>query len=179
MEIKRDILKPVIGFPREIGYYLAAWDRARAQTNKLLEDLTPEEIARRVLPNIHSIGALALHLGEAEFYWMQFVVAKREATEENKKFSHWCDTLETDFDKGYTAQYCLEKINAISQRTWESLMGKTDADLEVPHLRDDLGEPMELSLRLILQRMIDHEAHHRGQMAMIKRLLRGGETETK
>ena len=167
------------GFSREIGYYLAAWERARSQTRKLLKDLTPEEIARRVLPNIHSIGALALHLGEAEFYWMQFVVAKKEAADENKKFSHWCDTLETDFDKGYTAQYCLDKMDAISRMTREFLSGKTDDDLEALYLRDDFGEPMELSLRSILQRMVDHEAHHRGQMALIKRLLRGGETVTK
>ena len=179
MEIKREILEPAAGFSREIGYNLAAWERARSQTRKLLEDLTPEEIARRVLPNIHSIGALALHLGEAEFYWLQFVVAKKEATDENKKFSHWCDTLETDFDKGYTAQYCLDKIDAISRMTREFLSGKADADLEVLYLRDDFGEPTELSLRSILQRMVDHEAHHRGQMALIKRLLRGGETVTK
>jgi uncharacterized damage-inducible protein DinB len=179
MEIKRDKLEPLAGFSREIGYYLAAWERARSQTRKLLEDLSPEEIARRVLPNIHSIGALTLHLGEAEFYWMQFVVARKEATDEDKTFSHWCDTLETDFDKGYTAQYCLDKIEAISRMTGEFLSEKTDADLEVLYLRDDFGEPMELSLRLILQRMADHEAHHRGQIALIKRLLRGGETVTK
>jgi uncharacterized damage-inducible protein DinB len=179
MEIKKDILEPLPGFSREIGYYLAAWSKARASTLQFIEDLSPEELAYRVLPNLHSIGALTLHLGEAEFYWMQFVVAKREVTEEEKKFSHWCDTLEADFERGYTAGYCLGTLEKISQMTGELLAEKTDADLEVPHLRDDYGEPMEISLRSILQRMIDHEAHHRGQIAMIKRLLLGGETATK
>ena len=32
----------------------------------------------------------------------------------------------------------------------------------------------EYSLREILQRMADHEANHRGQMSMIKRVIRGG-----
>ena len=179
MEIKRDILEPVPGFSREIGYYLAAWEKARAQTRALVGDLTAEELARRVLPNIHSIGALLLHLGEAEFYWMQFVVAKREITEDDKRFSHWCDTLEADFDRGYTAGYCLERMMRISQMTRELLAEKTDADLEALYLRDDYGEPTEFSLRSILQRWIDHEAHHRGQIAMIRRLLRGGSTATK
>jgi|ERR1044072_2401239 uncharacterized damage-inducible protein DinB len=179
MEIKKDILEPLTGFSREIGYYLAAWNKARAYTRQFVEDLTPEELARRILPDMHSIGALTLHLGECEFYWMQMVAAKREASEEEKKFAHFCDTLEADFDRGYTAEYCLGRLERISQMTHEFLRGKTDADLEVLHLRDDYGTPMELNLRSILQRMIEHEAHHRGQIAMIKRLLRGGETATK
>src|SRR5882757_3238844 len=117
MEIKREKLQPLPGFSLEIGYYLAAWEKARAQTRQLVEDLTPEELARRVLPGLHSIGALALHIGEAEFYWMQFVVAKRDVTEDEKKFSHWCDTLESDFDKGYTAKYCLDTAERISGMT--------------------------------------------------------------
>jgi uncharacterized damage-inducible protein DinB len=179
MEILKDVIEPMPGFSREIGFYLSAWEKARAQTRKAAEDLSDEEIARRVLPNIHSVGAILLHIGEAEFYWMQFVVAKKEITEEDKKFCHWCDTLETDFDKGYTAKYCVEKIDAISQMTRELLSGKTDADLEELHLRSDYGEPTQLSLRSILQRLVDHEAHHRGQIAMIRRLLRGGGTATK
>jgi uncharacterized damage-inducible protein DinB len=179
MKLRKDTLEPLPGFSREIGYYLAAWDKARAYSRQFVEDLTPEELARKVLPGMHSIGALTLHLGEAEFYWMQLVVAKRDVTKEEKKFAHWCDTLEADFDRGYTAEYCLGTIAKIAQMTHELLREKTDADLEVLHLRDDFGEPVELSLRSILQRMIDHEAHHRGQIAMIKRLLRGGETATK
>lgn len=178
MKTTKEILEPLPGFSREIGFYLSAWEKARAATRKLAEDLTTEEIARRFLPNMNSIGAILLHLGEAEFYWMQFVVAKKEITEEDKKFSHWCDTLEADLDRGYTAKYCIEKIDAISQMTRELLSDKTDADLEKLHLRDDQGEPLQLSLRVIIQRMVDHEAHHRGQIAMIKRLLRGGETAT-
>ncbi len=179
MKIKKDILEPLPGFSREIGYYLAAWNKARAYTRQFVEDLSPEELARRVLPGMHSIGALTLHLGEAEFYWMQLVVAKREVSEEEKKFAHWCDTLEADFDRGYTAEYCMGRREKVSQMTHGFLCEKTDADLEVLHLRDDFGAPLELNLRSILQRMIDHEAHHRGQIAMIKRLLRGGETATK
>lgn len=172
-------MEPLPGFSREIGFYLAAWSKARASTVELVKDLSPEELARRVLPNLHSIGAITLHLGETEFYWMQFVVAKKEVSEEEKKFSHWCDTLEADFDRGYTAEYCLGTLDKISRMTGELLAEKTDADLEALHLRDDYGEPTEFSLRSLLLRMIDHEAHHRGQIAMIKRLLRGGETATK
>jgi uncharacterized damage-inducible protein DinB len=175
MEIKKDLLEPVAGYPREIGYYLGAWEKARAQTRKLLEDLTPEEIARRVWPGVHSIGAIALHLGEAEFYWMQEVVSEREITDEDKKLAHWLDTMETDFDKGYTAQYCTRNIDRISQMTRELLKNYTDEDLDRLHIREYQFAKTELSLRSIIQRLVDHEAHHRGQIAMIKRLLRAGD----
>ncbi len=174
MEIKKDLLEPAAGYSRELGYYLGAWEKARAQTRELLEDLTPAEIARRVLPGMHSIGAIALHLGEAEFYWMQEVVSEKEITEEEKKQAHWLDTMETDFDKGYTARYCIENIDRISQMTRELLKNYRDEDLEKIYLREYNEIRTELSLRSIIQRLVDHEAHHRGQIAMIKRLLREG-----
>ena len=93
-------------------------------------------------------------------------------TEEGKKLAHWLDTLESDFDKGYSAKYCIETLDIISQMTKKTLSRYTDEDLMKMHVRNDLEQPVEYSLRFILQRLIDHEAHHRGQMAMIKRLLR-------
>jgi uncharacterized damage-inducible protein DinB len=179
MEIKKDKIEAVEGFAREIGHYLAAWERGREQTRELISDLTPAELATRISLQMHSIGALALHLGETEFYWLQMIVARRAATEEEKKAAHFCDTLESDTDKGYTAEYCLATLDRTSEMSRALLLTKTDAELETMHLRDDYGEPGEYSLRSLLVRMIDHEAHHRGQIAMIKRLLRGGETATK
>ncbi len=178
METLKEVLEPLPGFSREIGFYLSAWERARAETRKLVEDLSKEEIARRFLPNMHSIGALTLHLGEAEFYWMQQVVAGKEPTDEEKKFAHLLDTMEADFDRGYTAQYCIETIDKISQMTRELLRDRSDSDLDKLYIREYAGIRTELNLRSILQRLVDHEAHHRGQIAMIKRLLRGGETAT-
>lgn len=179
MKTNQDLLEPAPGFPREIGYYLGAWEKARAKTRELIEDLSKEEIARRFVPNMHSIGAITLHLGEAEFYWIQEVVAGKTPTEEEKKFAHLLDTMEADFDRGYTARYCIETIDKISGMTREMLKNFDDNDLEKIYLREYANARTELSLRSILQRLIDHEAHHRGQIAMIKRLVRGGETADK
>lgn len=174
MEIERRQVEPLQGFSKEIGYYLTSFQFGREQTKKLLEDLTPEEIAKRYLPEMHSIGALAMHLGECEYWYFQSISRERELTEEEIKFCHFCDTTESDFDRGYTAAYLINTLDTISEINREFLSGLTDADLDNFHPRTDVTPPRELSLRWILQLSIDHEAHHRGQISMIKRLIRGG-----
>lgn len=173
MENEKRILEPLPGFSKEIGYYLSMLEKARTATKELLADLSPEEIATRILPNMHSIGAIAMHLGECEFWYIQSIVAGKEMTEEDRALSHWLDTLEADYDRGYTAEYCIETLDKISQMNKKVLATFNDDDLEKLHSRNDLTPPVELSLRWILRMSIDHEAHHRGQISMIKRVLRG------
>ena len=163
------------GFTHDIGQYVAGNEYGRAKTRSILADLSEGEIARRVMPSLHSIGALALHLGEAEYFWIQCVVRGRELSKEEMKFAYFFDTMETDVDKGLSAEFVISRIDAISAATRKTLATLTDTDLGRFFARGDLPEHREYSLREIMQRLIDHEAHHRGQMAMIKRLLRGGE----
>jgi uncharacterized damage-inducible protein DinB len=174
MENERRMVEPVAGLSKEIGYYLASWQFGREQTKALLEDLTPEEIAKRYLPELHSIGALAMHLGECEYWYFQAIARDRELTGEEVKLCHFCDTTESDFDRGYTAEYLINTLDTISEINREYLAGLTDADLDKFHTRPDTDPPRELSLRWMLQLSIDHEGHHRGQIAMLKRLIRGG-----
>jgi uncharacterized damage-inducible protein DinB len=174
MEIEQRYVEPLAGFSKEIGYYLTSFQFGRDQTKELLEDLTPEEIAKRYLPEMHSIGALVAHLGECEYWYFQAIARDRELTEEEIKFCHFCDTTENDVDRGYTAEYLIQTLHAISAKTREFLAGLTDEDLDKFHRRPDVDPPRDLSLRWLLQLSIDHEGHHRGQISMLKRLIRGG-----
>jgi uncharacterized damage-inducible protein DinB len=178
MEIRKDLLEPIAGYSHELGYYLGSMEKSRAYTRKVVEDLTPAELAQRFLPELHSIGAITLHLGEAEFYWIQEVVGQRTPTEEEKKFTHQMDTMENDVDRGFTAEYCLGTIDKISLMTRDLLKNFTDKDLENIYLREYNDIKTEITLRSVLWRLIDHEGHHRGQISMIKRLIRGGEASS-
>ena len=174
MNIERFGLDPVQGFSTEIGYYLAGFEYSRSRTREMLRDLTPAEIAKRIMPEIYSIGAITLHLCECEYYWFQSVVRERELTEDEKKFAHMFDGMENDVDRGFDSDYLVGKLDAISSMTYEHL--KTLDDTKLDHFfASRYGDtPKEFSLREILQRMADHEANHRGQMSMIKRVIRGG-----
>jgi len=174
MDAVIQILEPAEGLSREIGLLVAGLEHSRSKTYEVLSDLSPAEIARKILPTAHSIGAMAMHLGEVEYWWVQSAAMQREMTDEGIKLSHWLDTFENDVDKGFTAEYCLETLKKISSLTREAMTSFNDDGLEMLYTRPEI-EGRQVSLRWLLQNLIDHEAHHRGQMAMVKRLMR--ETE--
>jgi hypothetical protein len=60
METEKWIVVPVAGFSRKIGFYLSSLENARFGTRRIIEDLSQSEIARKVLPNMNSIGAIVL-----------------------------------------------------------------------------------------------------------------------
>jgi len=173
MKVERDILESMSGVSREIGFYLSGMEEIRAQLRKAVSDLTSKELARRITPNAHQIGALILHLGETESWWIHSVVAEKELDEEAKRFAHWDDTTETDFaEKGYSAEDCIGIIDEISRMSREILAKFGDEDLERLFGFDKKDKRIEVSLRWVLHHLIDHEATHKGQIMMLKRLLR-------
>ena len=169
-------IAPVPGFSPDIAYYMAGFEYARSKTREMLADLTPAEIAKKIAPDIYSIGAITLHLCECEYYWFQSVVRERELSDEEMRFAHMFDAMENDVDRGFDAGYLLGKLTSIYEMTYEYLKTLDDTFLDRYFVSRWGERNQEFSLREILQRMADHEANHRGQMAMIKRVIRGGPT---
>lgn len=173
MEIVKRTLEPVAGVSLEIGFYLSGWEKIRVGLREMVSDLSNEELGIRILPGAHQIGNLILHLGEAEASWIHSIIAGKELDEEAKKFTHWCDTTESDFaEKNYSAKECIERIDEISGRSREILAEFTDEDLEKLFGYDRGNKRIEVSLRWVLIHLIEHEATHKGQISMLKRLLR-------
>jgi len=168
-----EILEPAKGLSREIGFYVASLERSRESTAEIVSDMTREELSARISPSFHQVGGLILHIGECEFDWIETIAAGKEVTEEDRKFAHLYDTTENDFAlKNYEAADCLKFLQRIHKRTFATLTGYTDGDLDM--LIDFKNDPSEFSasLRWILHHLIDHESHHKGQISMIKRLIR-------
>ena len=175
MKIRRDVLEPVDGFSPDLGLCVARLEEVRAQTVELLEDMTPEELAKKISPELPQIGGLALHLGECQFWWIEAALAKNPITEEDVKFAHLHDTTTTDFAlKNYAACDTVDILKRIHLRTLATLGNYTDSDLDTVFTCDDHPDGFEGSLRWILHHLVDHESNHRGQMAMIKRIIRSG-----
>lgn len=173
MKVERRVLKLATGVSPEIGFYLSGIEKVRAQIRQAAADLTPEELARRVTPTAHQIGNLILHVGEAEASWIHETVGGRALGEEEKRFAHICDTTETDFvTKNYSAAECIERLDEIGRRSHEILARFTDEDLERFFGYERVGVKFEASLRWILIHLIEHEATHKGQITMLKRLMR-------
>lgn len=173
MKVGRRVLEPTAGVSPEIGFYLSGIEKVRAQIREAAADLTQEELARRVTPTAHQIGNLILHLVECEASWIHETVGGRALDEEEKRFAHICDTTETDFAaKNYSAAECIERLDRIGRRSREILARFTDEDLEKFFGFERGGKKYEASLRWILIHLVEHEATHKGQITMLKRLMR-------
>lgn len=173
MELKRFALSPVAGISSGLGYSLAAMEEVREQLREAVQGMSDEEIARRAVQGAHSIGALVLHIGEAEWWWTNCVIKGHELTDEDRRKPYW-DVLE-DPDgfaaKKYSAAFCLDTIDAIREETRGFLSSLNDDDLENVYTHTRPGRRMEASLRWILHNLVDHEAQHKGQILMLKRLM--------
>lgn len=178
MKIEKEIFEPFPNYPMQIGYYLSGMEEVREQLRNIVKDLSNEEISAKVLPTVHSIGQLILHNAEAEWWWLKVVVAEEELDEEEAiREAFWDILLDEDFaSKNYSAEYCIKATDKVRATCLEVIKDFTDNDLDryFGWNKDD-GTRIEKSLRWILHHLIDHEAQHKGQILMLKRLLREAE----
>ena len=171
--MRRRVLTPHPGLATGIGYYLSGMEEVRSQVIAAVRDIPDDLIGKPAFLGAHSIGGLVLHIGEAEWFWMQMVVSGHQLTDEDKKAPYW-DVLE-DVDgvarKGYTTELCLSEIEKIRNQTRDVLFSYNDKDLDRIITYERQGKISEYNLRYILHHLIDHEAQHKGQILMLKRLM--------
>lgn len=167
------ILVPAAGMSSGIGFYLSGMQEIREQVVETVAGLSGDVFDRPAFPGAHSIGALVMHIGEGEWWWMQCNVAGHKLTDEDRKAPFWdvLDEPDSFASHGYTAQFCLQAIEKIRNQTRELLATFNDDDLERIFSFQRRGATHEQSLRWILHHLIDHEAQHKGQILMLKRLM--------
>lgn len=173
MELKRSTLAPSPGLSTAIGYYASALDEVREQLREAVTGLTVEQLARRAVPGAHAIGALVLHVGEAEWWWMRCVISGHELTDEDRRQPFWDVLVDPDefAQKNYSAQFCLDTLEELRSQTRQLLASFSDPDLDRIYSHTRGERTMEVSLRWVLHHLADHEAQHKGQILMLKRLL--------
>lgn len=171
--MRQRVLTPHPGLSTNIGYYLSGMEEVRRQLAAAVKDIPDDLIGKPAFLGAHSIGALVLHIGEAEWFWMQMVVAGHQLTDEDKKAPYWdiLDDVDAVARHGYTAAFCLQEAEKIRNQTRDVLFSYNDKDLERIISFERKGETTEYSLRWVLHRLIDHEAQHKGQIFMLKRLM--------
>lgn len=174
MDTARHVLEPSRGVATEIGFSLSAMEEVREQLRASVNEMTKEELARRAVAGAHSIGALVLHIGEAEWWWMQCILSSHKLTAEDRAKPFW-DVLK-DREKfaglNFTASDCLRTIDEIREQTRQTLSPFDERDFDRPFNFNLRGTQYEYSLRWILHHLVDHEAQHKGQILMLKRLLK-------
>ena len=165
-------LQPVPEYPPRLGLFLAQMEDVRRSTRRYIEGLSPEQLSWHPNPKVESIGTLLLHIAAVEYSWILEDIFKRPMGVE------W----EIAFPirrgipqvTGQPLLYFVDKLDTVRGEVCSALANLADADLDRVIIPQDAGNPAlethSYTIRWILHHLIDHEAHHRGQIAVMKRL---------
>ncbi|HWR81731.1 MAG TPA: DinB family protein [Candidatus Deferrimicrobium sp.] len=167
------IVQPAAGYPPRIGTYLAMLDDVRRRTKRYVEGLSAEQLSWHPQPNVESIGTLLLHIAATEFSYIQEDIIRRPMGEE------WLIAYPIRFGRpqvtGEQLPFYLRRLDDVREETCKLLLGFSDDDLNRLISPLDPGDstsgPVEYSIEWILYHLVEHEAHHKGQIAVMKRLL--------
>lgn len=145
----RRTLSSIPGFSTEIGFCLDGMEEVREQVHEAVAGIPDEDVRRAAVSGAHAIGALVLHIGEAEWYWMQCVVSGHQLTDPDRRAPFW-DVLkdpERISEQRYSAEFCLNEISKIREQTRQTLAEHNDSELDRVFSFARRGETHELTLR--------------------------------
>lgn len=165
---KPQTLYPYDAMWREIGCAYRALEDVRADTKAAVAGLSQETLDRDPGHGIMPIGALVCHVGMAEAWYLVKVWRKEPIPEEFKRVFDaglWDKNLHAS--KGLPLTEMFATLDAIRERSRLALMKATDAEMDRAVIETKRGPA---TLRYLLHHLVEHEAHHRGQIALLRRL---------
>lgn len=141
-------------------------------TAELLRDVTAEEAAAHPIPGAHSIWEIVLHMTG----WLDEVRLRLGGREPDMpEAGDWPEPSETSEiawqrDRSRLETSVTELLNALSTLREEDLdrMGGSIAELRNPALGTGVTH------RAMINGIVQHNAYHSGQMALLRKALRSG-----
>lgn len=165
---------PEVEFSEQVGRYVAMLEDVRRRVKQYVNGLTPEQLSWTPNPRVESIGTVLLHIAAVEVSWIQEDICRKPMSEAEWGIA-FPIRLGISQVSGEPLAYYLEKLDRTRAETREILRGLTDADLQrvVSPLEpgDPNAPPTTYTIEWILYHLVEHEAHHKGQIAVMKRLL--------
>jgi len=167
---KNVAVSPLEGYSPTIGSWLWQLEDVRRRTLEYVDGLDEEQLAWTPDARVESIGTLLLHIAAVERSWIGEDIDRRPMGEE------WAPAfpihLRIDQVRGQPLRFFIDKLDEVRRETRSVLAALNDGDLSrsvVP--LDPGGSEGSFSIEWILYHLVEHEAHHRGQISLLKRLL--------
>ncbi len=160
---------PVEGLNLEIGLLLAMLDDNTQNWREELGDVPDEAVIWQPAPDMHSIGALILHIADVEANWLYEVAAGGARDEEelrrllSKETQQYAIRWPVPPRQPLVWYYAQQ--DAIRERTRQTVRALNDPN----HIGTRRNK--DFTLRWLLHHVITHEAYHGGQ-AMLLSLLK-------
>ncbi|MBK7430326.1 MAG: DinB family protein [Bacteroidetes bacterium] len=141
--------------------FLDLWLEARTRFTNQLQDLTTNDVRKKLLPSQNSVGFLIRHIGDVELLF-----AKNVFGDANVKVI--AKTVSTKYDTGEWTN--LEELKQYIDTSYESLKSiiekQTEADWETNVSTKEFGTKTKAEA---FGRIISHTTYHAGQIAIINK----------
>ena len=157
---------PLPGYPDPIGLLAAVLqDSTLEWRGELPAELPPEVLTWPIRPDGQSIGAVILHMISAELAWSEGFLLKQPVSDEDKQKLMW-DEIDVDESRwpvppSEPLAWYYNLQDQYRNRTLESIKRWPEPDALVP------GPRRKLSPTWVLGHLIQHDAYHGGQLAII------------
>ena len=178
-----NMLGPLPGYSPQIGAFVSqlTWMREMNGVLRATEKLTQPDLDYLFDKNANSIGALMLHLAATETYYQM-------NTFDGMKWDSWSAEIKKRWDpamnlgdagratiKGHDRDYYVNILRQVREKTLAEFRKKDDAWF----LAADKGFPWGPTNNFCKWfHVCEHEAHHTGQIAMMRKRLPGAKADS-
>ena len=178
-----DIIGPKPGYSPQIGTFVSmlTWMREANGVLRATEKLSQADLDYLFDQNANSIGALMLHLAAAETYYQLH-------TFEGMKWGSWSDAVKQKWDtamelgdagrktiKGHDREYYVDILHEVREKSLAEFRKRDDAWLMAVDKDWPWGPTNNLCKWF---HVCEHEAHHTGQIALLRKRLPGAKPDS-
>jgi uncharacterized damage-inducible protein DinB len=177
-----NVLGPRPGYSPQIGVFVSqlTWMRDANGVLSATKGLTQADLDVLFDQNANSIGALMLHLAATETYYQM-------NTFDGMKWGSWSDDIKQKWDpamdlgdagrktiKGHDRDYYVNILHEVREKTLSEFRKRDDAWLLAADKTFPWGPTNNLCKWF---HVCEHEAHHTGQIAMLRKRLPGAKPD--
>jgi len=156
--------------------FLLWWmlEDVRKVTLRDIEGLTKEQLFQSPMEGEYPIGSYLMHLAEAEVYWLQVISGSKVDMEIKKKiyYDKWFNPSKNEVEgpqKPLDVNEYIEALREVRELLRNYIFTMKDVELEDIIVQKWESGEEKIPKKWIIYHLIEHEAHHRGQMILLLR----------
>ena len=156
-----------------ITMFTYMFDDMRNETLKGIEHLSKEQLHKSPLDGEYPVGSYLMHLAECDIFWLEVLSGTEQSADLKEKcfYDKWFDPSQPPappVNPMALSEY-REVIDAARKNFIDYISKMKDSQLEDEVLLKGKTKETTLQKKWIIYHLLEHEAHHRGQMFMLIR----------